>query len=142
MKFRRLSILCVMSVVLLGWLNTSEAGSTRLSGGKSTGKQVRNNAPKFTPAMWAIAKKKYQADTAHLQNRAIAAPPPTPVFQSPQTTSATPGGASPIAIPPAVKPANRTWSMTATRGARNSIDSRRSISSDSTASSASGLGRR
>lgn len=101
-------------------------GSVSSKPGASSKPAARRTS--FTPAMWTAARSLYQKNLSRLTQTRGSAQAPKPRL------NATPAGNQPMALPsnqPAGIRTGRGWSMTATRGERNSIVSSRTYSSGS-----------
>jgi len=141
MQFRKRSIVQFMaaSALLIAGAADAAAASASSHGSKSKPAKTASRPSSFTPGMWAAAAPLYRKNLDRLMQTRAGAQAPRPRLNA----NPGPAGNQPLAIP-ASQPKNvRTgsgWSMTATRGERNSIVSSRTYSSGSmsnTSSSAS-----
>ncbi len=108
------------------------------SAGKQTGKSA-SRGPSFTPGMWAAAAGLYAKKTKDLPKKTGSNAAPRPQLGATtggRGTTASATGNVMIAVPNARNSSN--WSMTATRGRRNSTESRRSVSSGTSSSTTLG----
>ena len=111
------------------------SGKQERGAGKQTGKSAPRG-PSFTPGMWAAAAGLYAKKTKDLPKKTGSNAAPRPKLGATTGGRGTTASATGNVMIPVPNASN--WSMTATRGRRNSTESRRSISSGTSSSTTLG----